>query len=219
MNINHCPACGADQLGVASRSESMRFKGLHVHVQNVLASECKNCGYAFVTPEQHDANVAAARAAHVQQRAAAKAAKGLLTGAELRVMRASLGLSQKEAAELFGGGPVAFSKYENEDVAQSVAMDRLVRVIHSLGPNGVLALRAAQGQHVAATATSSVTVPKAADRVASAQAKEVTGASASAQVFFVFEAKRLKASKRTSQLPQRSTQAAKALIFSPQHRH
>jgi DNA-binding XRE family transcriptional regulator len=50
--------------------------------------------------------------------------KGLLASTQLRAMREDLGVTQKEASELVGGGPVAFSKYENEDVAQSVAMDR-----------------------------------------------------------------------------------------------
>jgi putative zinc finger/helix-turn-helix YgiT family protein len=211
MNINHCPACGSDRLGAASRPESVAFKGLHVHVQNVLATECENCGYAFVTPKQHDANVGAARAAHVEQRATAKAAKGLLTGAELRAMREALGLSQKEAAELFGGGPVAFSKYENEDVAQSVAMDRLVRVIHSLGQSGLPVLRAAQERQVTVTAAANLGV--------SSYANEATSASGSAKLVLVFEAKRPKAGKRASELPQRSTQVAKALLFTPQRLH
>lgn len=143
MNINNCPACGSDRRHVASGRETVTFKGLDIVVDGMLSTACGNCGYVFVTSEQHDGNVAATRAAHVKQRADAKAAKGLLTGAELRAMREELGLNQKEAAELFGGGPVAFSKYENEDVAQSVAMDRLVRVIHRMGPFGLETLRAA----------------------------------------------------------------------------
>jgi hypothetical protein len=50
--------------------------------------------------------------------------KGLLASTQLRAMREDLGVTQKEASELVGGGPVVFSKYENEDVSQSVAMDR-----------------------------------------------------------------------------------------------
>ena len=38
-------------------------------------------------------------------------------------------LTQAQAAKLFGGGPVAFSKYENDDVAQSEAMDTLLRLV------------------------------------------------------------------------------------------
>ena len=142
MNINHCPACGSDRLRLGGVPELVEFKGLHVKVQTILSTTCESCGYSFATNDQHDENVVATRAAYVAQRAAVKSEKGLLTGAQLRAMREELGLSQKQASELFGGGPVAFSKYENEDVTQSVAMDRLVRLVHAMGPFGVRTLLA-----------------------------------------------------------------------------
>lgn len=61
-----------------------------------------------------------------------KRASGLLTGDQVRDIRTRLGLSQKEAAALFGGGPVAFSKYENDEVMQSEAMDKLLRLTDAL---------------------------------------------------------------------------------------
>lgn len=57
-----------------------------------------------------------------------KRADGLLTGAQMRQARKALGLTQAQAAKLFGGGQVAFSRYENDDITQSEAMDSLVRV-------------------------------------------------------------------------------------------
>jgi len=157
MKTTHCPACGSDRLSLMSTPESVEFKGAHVHVARILSTTCESCEYSFATNEQHDANVAAARTAHVEQRAAVKIAKGLLTGAELRAAREGLGLNQKEAAELFGGGPVAFSKYENEDVTQSVAMDRLVRMVGHMGAFGVATLREASSAKpmVATAATAS----------------------------------------------------------------
>jgi HTH-type transcriptional regulator/antitoxin MqsA len=53
----------------------------------------------------------------------------VLTGKEVRALRQKLGLIQADAASLFGGGPVAFSKYEADDVTQSDAMDKLLRVV------------------------------------------------------------------------------------------
>jgi transcriptional regulator with XRE-family HTH domain len=44
-------------------------------------------------------------------------------------LRKRYGLNQQQAARLFGGGPVAFSKYENDDVAHSEAMDKLLRLV------------------------------------------------------------------------------------------
>lgn len=60
---------------------------------------------------------------------ARRRADGLLTGREIRALRKSLGLSQKDASEVFGGGTNAFSKYERGEVVQSVAMDRLLRLV------------------------------------------------------------------------------------------
>ena len=53
----------------------------------------------------------------------------LLSGAEILALRKRYGLNQQQAARLFGGGPVAFSKYENDDVAHSEAMDKLLRLV------------------------------------------------------------------------------------------
>jgi HTH-type transcriptional regulator/antitoxin MqsA len=57
-----------------------------------------------------------------------KQVQGLLTGNELQVLRKRWGLKQADAAKVFGGGPVAFSKYESDDVMQSDAMDKLLRL-------------------------------------------------------------------------------------------
>lgn len=58
-----------------------------------------------------------------------KTVDGLLTGEEIRAIREKYRLTQTQAAQLFGGGPVAFSKYENDDVAHSEAMDNLLRLV------------------------------------------------------------------------------------------
>ena len=58
-----------------------------------------------------------------------KSVDGLLTGADILALRKRFGLTQTQAAQLFGGGPVAFSKYENDDVAHSEAMDSLLRLV------------------------------------------------------------------------------------------
>jgi HTH-type transcriptional regulator/antitoxin MqsA len=57
-----------------------------------------------------------------------KQVDGLLSCSEILALRKRYGLNQQQAARLFGGGPVAFSKYENDDVAHSEAMDKLLRL-------------------------------------------------------------------------------------------
>lgn len=58
-----------------------------------------------------------------------KSVDGLLTGIEICALREKYKLTQAQAAKLFGGGPVAFSKYENDDVSQSESMDTLLRLV------------------------------------------------------------------------------------------
>lgn len=57
-----------------------------------------------------------------------KQVQGFLTGQEVRQLRKRWGLNQQQAADVFGGGPVAFSKYETDDVMQSESMDKLLRL-------------------------------------------------------------------------------------------
>ena len=63
-----------------------------------------------------------------------KSVDGLLTGAEIASLRRHYKITQVQAAKLFGGGPVAFSKYENDDVTQSEAMDTLLRLVRRSEP-------------------------------------------------------------------------------------
>jgi transcriptional regulator with XRE-family HTH domain len=57
-----------------------------------------------------------------------KEVDGRLTGQQMRDTRIELGLTQVQAAAIFGGGPNSFAKYEADDVTQSEAMDNLVRL-------------------------------------------------------------------------------------------
>lgn len=57
-----------------------------------------------------------------------KTVDGLLSGSQVRAIRERFGITQSQAALIFGGGPVAFSKYESDDVMQSEAMDKLLRL-------------------------------------------------------------------------------------------
>ena len=58
-----------------------------------------------------------------------KQVDGSLTGEEITALRKLYKMTQGQAARLFGGGPVAFTKYENDDVMQSEAMDTLLRLV------------------------------------------------------------------------------------------
>jgi len=54
---------------------------------------------------------------------------GLLTSTEVRRIRTGLKLTQRQAGEIFGGGPNAFSRYERGLAMQPRAVDALLRLL------------------------------------------------------------------------------------------
>ncbi|MEX0606017.1 MAG: type II toxin-antitoxin system MqsA family antitoxin [Marinobacter sp.] len=118
--MNSCKACGSASVREYSSRESLRYKGRKIDF-SVAFSVCDVCDDEFLTTDQIRVNDRAVVAAK-------RNAEGLLSPEEVKTTRQALGLNQERAAQLFGGGRNAFSKYERGEVAQSVAMDRLIRV-------------------------------------------------------------------------------------------
>lgn len=115
-----CVMCSSAELLAKSEIESIRYKSKVLQVLMAF-TVCQGCGYEFVATEQIKNNDQAVIGAK-------RRADGLLTPAEIRSARETLGVTQARAAELFGGGRNAFSKYERGEVAQSEAMDKLIRL-------------------------------------------------------------------------------------------
>lgn len=109
-------------------TQRLSVKGVDVEVSGLLHMECPECGATLETPDQMDVNGELVRAKYMEERERFKRERGLLTGQEILAFRKRFGLTQKEAGALLGGGPVAFAKYEAEDVVQATAMDNLIRV-------------------------------------------------------------------------------------------
>lgn len=117
-----CFACGSDktELAVDSRSP-LTYRGVQLYYTTAFY-RCQQCGEEFLTYEQarqSDQNAAAAR----------REFDRLLSPDEIKAIRTRLSLTQEDAARIFGGGKNAFSKYERGEVMQSIAMDRLLRLI------------------------------------------------------------------------------------------
>ncbi len=115
-----CPICGEGRLQPKIGKNPVEYKSETTKL-DLHFSLCDACGSEQADPDQTRANKRLMIAFK-------KRVDGLLAGGEVRVLREKLGLSQAEAARVFGGGQVAFSKYEHDDVAQSEAMDKLLRL-------------------------------------------------------------------------------------------
>lgn len=115
-----CPICGEGRLHALVFTNEVEYKGQHASLP-LLMTECDACGSEQAGAEEGRANKRAMVAFRKQ-------VDGLLSGTEIRALRDHYDINQAQAARIFGGGPVAFSKYENDDVAQSESMDKLIRV-------------------------------------------------------------------------------------------
>lgn len=115
-----CVMCGSNSLRLDESEKTIDIEGIAIKVL-FRKHWCESCGSVMGLNEDLRFNARAMRQAR-------KKHYGLLTGEEVRKIRKQLGLSQEQAARLFGGGPVAFSKYENDEISQSESMDRLIRI-------------------------------------------------------------------------------------------
>ncbi|HHF3183987.1 TPA: type II toxin-antitoxin system MqsA family antitoxin [Vibrio alginolyticus] len=123
-NTTTCSICEEGNLQPHVGHNLVDYKG-HQKELDIHYSECDCCGSEITVPAQSRANKRLMTEFKKQ-------VDGLLTGKELRELRLGFGLTQADAAKVFGGGPVAFSKYEADDVAQSEAMDKLLRLAQAL---------------------------------------------------------------------------------------
>jgi HTH-type transcriptional regulator/antitoxin MqsA len=118
-------------------SDTFRHNERDLVVHDLEGYQCSSCDSALSDPEQIRRNQARIKDAK-------RLADGLLSGSQIRQAREVLGLSQQEAAAIFGGGTNGFSKYERGETAQSVAMDRLLRLVMA-DPSKLDELRAMAG--------------------------------------------------------------------------
>jgi HTH-type transcriptional regulator / antitoxin MqsA len=115
-----CPACGEGHLSVHTEWRTVEHAGQQGQVA-LRMSICNACGSELATADDALANKRVMVAFEKQ-------AEGLLSGKAVRQWRKHYGLTQQQAALLLGGGKIGFSRYENDDISQSTAMDSLLRL-------------------------------------------------------------------------------------------
>ncbi len=131
-----CPICGEGHVTSMVEMVESEYKG-HRAMLPSHYQLCDVCHSDFAGVKEGKLNKRGIMAFR-------KSVDGLLTGDEICALRGKYKLTQGQAAVLFGGGPVAFSKYENDDVAHSEAMDTLLRLVRR-SENAFLDLLAEKG--------------------------------------------------------------------------
>ena len=116
----NCTACGEGVLQFNSRIRRVEYKDTFLNIE-IIRPVCTVCGASIIT---NDLKKDYRRKLNL----AKKQHDGLLSGEEIKCIRKKYNLTQPQASEIFGGGPVAFAKYEKDDILHSIAMDKLLRV-------------------------------------------------------------------------------------------
>ena len=118
-----CPNCGAADLVRDTRDIPYTYKGETTVFAGVAGEWCPACGEAVF-------DAAASRAVSADMKAFAKQVNAAIVDpAFISAVRKKLRLDQQEAAEIFGGGINAFSRYENGKTKPPLALVKLFKVL------------------------------------------------------------------------------------------
>ena len=117
-----CPECGGSDLVQGVRTQTVEYGGLVSEPYEQPGLWCQSCGEGLLSWKEMEIGSREMRTLKAQ-------AEHLLLPNEVRRVRKKLGLTQKEASLLLGGGHNAFQKYESAEVLTSQAISNLLRVL------------------------------------------------------------------------------------------
>ena len=118
-----CPICGAAELIHDTRDLPYTYKGETTLIGAVTGGFCPACAESVLDALESDRVMREMRAFSKQVNAA------IVDPAFIASVRKKLALDQREAAEIFGGGINAFSRYENGKTKPPLALVKLLKVL------------------------------------------------------------------------------------------
>ena len=118
-----CPVCGAAELVHDTRDLPYTYKGETTVITAVTGDFCPACAESLLGMEESD-RVMREMNAFAKQVNAAYVDPGYIAR-----VRKKLALDQREAAEIFGGGVNAFSRYENGKTKPPLALVKLFKLL------------------------------------------------------------------------------------------
>lgn len=119
-SLQECGACGEGSLIATRGVRAVEHHGEKEYISQ-KSHTCDSCGAILFD----EADVRENRRAWLRFK---KHVDKIPLGCEIAAMRIQASLTQKAAGDLFGGGPVAFSKYENDDLVPDDAMINLLKL-------------------------------------------------------------------------------------------
>ncbi|MFY8082980.1 MAG: type II toxin-antitoxin system MqsA family antitoxin [Rubrivivax sp.] len=118
-----CPVCGAAELIHDTRDVPYVYKGEATTIPAVTGDFCPACGEVVLDREHGDRYSEAIGLFQRQVNAA------YVDPQYIMQVRKKLDLDQREAAEIFGGGVNAFSRYENGKTKPPLALVKLFKLL------------------------------------------------------------------------------------------
>jgi len=118
-----CPVCGAAGLIHDTRDLPYSYKGETTVIAAVIGDFCPACAESVLDAAESNRVMREMRAFSKQVNAAI-VDPGFITD-----VRKKLHLDQREAAEIFGGGINAFSRYENGKTKPPLALVKLFKLL------------------------------------------------------------------------------------------
>jgi HTH-type transcriptional regulator / antitoxin MqsA len=122
MNMK-CPVCAAAKLVHDTRDIPYTYKGESTIIPAVMGDFCPACGEVVLDMDESTRSSAAMLAFNKQVNAS------IVDPDFIASVRKKLALDQREAAEIFGGGVNAFSRYENGKTKPPLALVKLLKVL------------------------------------------------------------------------------------------
>lgn len=122
-NDMNCASCAAGAAIRGTRDVSYAYKGEKTTIPAVAGDYCPACG-EFILDASQSAKVSAAMMAFNRHVNASLVEPGFVAR-----VRKKLALDQREAAEIFGGGVNAFSRYENGKTRPPLALVKLLKML------------------------------------------------------------------------------------------
>jgi HTH-type transcriptional regulator / antitoxin MqsA len=118
-----CPVCGAAELIHDTRDLPYTYKGESTVITAVTGDFCPACSESVLDAAESDRVMREMRGFARQVNAA------IVDPAFIAAVRKKLALDQRTAAEIFGGGVNAFSRYENGMTKPPLALVKLLKVL------------------------------------------------------------------------------------------
>lgn len=118
-----CPICSATELIHDTRDLPYTYKGESTVIALVTSDFCPACAESILNTTESDRVMREMRAFSKHVNAA------YVDPSYIANMRKKLALDQREAAEIFGGGINAFSRYENGKTKPPLALVKLLKVL------------------------------------------------------------------------------------------